>query len=114
MPGQDLPRLAGDPALRQVLRELPRRRPGRALQRRWPAEGVDKFAGVEWAPAPATGSPIIDGSLGYVDCTIHTVHEAGDHYVVIGRVLDLAVRDGAETPLLFFEGKYSTTEGKGL
>jgi 3-hydroxy-9,10-secoandrosta-1,3,5(10)-triene-9,17-dione monooxygenase reductase component len=37
------------------------------------------------------------------------VHEAGDHYVVIGRVLELDVRD-AEKPLLFFEGKYATTD----
>ena len=44
-------------------------------------------------PSEATGSPLLDGTLGYVDCTIHAVHEAGDHYVVIGRVLDLGTAD---------------------
>ncbi|MCW2842343.1 MAG: Flavin reductase protein [Nocardioides sp.] len=72
------------------------------------SRGVDKFADVEWTPSEATGSPVLDGTLGYVDCTIHAVHEGGDHFVVIGRVLDLAVTD-VEEPLLFFQGKYTST-----
>jgi 3-hydroxy-9,10-secoandrosta-1,3,5(10)-triene-9,17-dione monooxygenase reductase component len=71
--------------------------------------GVDKFAGVSWHPSVATGSPLFDGLLGYVDCAIHAVHEAGDHYVVIGRVLELGAAD-AEKPLLFYQGKYATTD----
>ncbi|MEJ7832693.1 MAG: flavin reductase family protein [Nocardioides sp.] len=76
------------------------------------SRGSDKFAGVGWSASEATGSPLLDGALGYVDCSIHAVHEAGDHYVVIGRVLDLALdRAGPEAdPLLFFRGQYSTTE----
>lgn len=72
------------------------------------SRGADKFAGVEWQPSAATGSPVLPGTLGYVDCTIHTVHEAGDHYIVIGKVLDLVACDDAG-PLLFFQGKYATT-----
>lgn len=77
------------------------------------SRGADKFADVAWSPAPATGSPLLDGVLGYVDCQIHTVHEAGDHYVVIGRVLDLDLTEaGSEKaqPLLFFQGQYRTTD----
>lgn len=73
------------------------------------SRGVDKFAGIDWAPSAATGSPLLPGTLGYVDCAIHAVHEAGDHYVVIGRVLELAASDEPE-PLLFFQGKYRTTD----
>ncbi len=72
------------------------------------SRGVDKFADVAWAPSAATGSPLIDGILGYVDCTIHAVHEAGDHYVVMGRVQDLQVGADGE-PLLFYRGEYRTT-----
>ncbi len=75
------------------------------------SRGIDKFAEVKWSPSEATGSPLLDGGLGYLDCTIHAVHEAGDHFVVIGRVLDLAVNDLVEDPLLFFKGKYHTTDG---
>lgn len=80
------------------------------LSNQMASRGVDKFAGVSWTPSEQTGSPVLEGTLGYVDCQIHSVHEAGDHYVVIGRVLDLDIPDpGAHKPLLFFQGKYSTT-----
>lgn len=72
------------------------------------SRGIDKFADVSWRPSQATGSPVIDGTLGHVDCTIHAVHEGGDHFVVIGRVLDLEVSE-AEEPLLFFQGQYTST-----
>lgn len=72
------------------------------------SRGVDKFAGLDWTPSEATGSPLLPGTLAHVDCTIHAVHEAGDHYVVIGRVLDLATSDVPD-PLLFFQGSYRTT-----
>lgn len=72
------------------------------------SRGVDKFAHVDWTPSPETGSPVLPDTLGYVDCTIHAAHESGDHYVVIGKVVDLQVA-AAEKPLLFFQGKYSST-----
>lgn len=51
------------------------------------------------------GSPILDGALAWIDCTLHAVHEAGDHYIVLGEVQALNTeRDGR--PLLFFKGKY--------
>ncbi|WP_244928387.1 flavin reductase family protein [Nocardioides sp. W7] len=73
------------------------------------SRGIDKFADVDWIPAEATGSPVLPGTLGHVDCTIHAVHEAGDHFVVIGRVLALATTETPD-PLLFFQGKYRTTD----
>jgi 3-hydroxy-9,10-secoandrosta-1,3,5(10)-triene-9,17-dione monooxygenase reductase component len=79
------------------------------LSNQMASRSVDKFAGLSWVPSQATCSPVLAGTLGYVDCQIHAVHEAGDHYVVLGRVLDLAVQD-AEKPLLFFEGKYASTD----
>ncbi|WP_232678823.1 flavin reductase family protein [Nocardioides sp. R-C-SC26] len=77
--------------------------------------GIDKFAGIEWTPGAGTGSPVIAGTLAHLDCTIHAVHEAGDHYVVIGRVehLEMHAADagsrGATEPLLYFKGRYRTT-----
>lgn len=74
------------------------------------SRGADKFADVKWTPSARTGSPMLEGALGQLDCTIHAVHEAGDHYVVIGRVVDLVAADGGEQdPLLFFRGSYRTT-----
>jgi 3-hydroxy-9,10-secoandrosta-1,3,5(10)-triene-9,17-dione monooxygenase reductase component len=74
------------------------------------AKGADKFDGVSWRRS-ATGAPLLDGVLGWVDCTIYAVHEAGDHYVVIGRVMDLGVEE-APHPLLFYRGRYARTDGQ--
>lgn len=53
----------------------------------------------------ATGSPIIVGSLAYVDCRVMEVHRGGDHRIVLGRVVDGGVLTDAD-PLLFYRGSY--------
>lgn len=68
----------------------------------------DKFADVTWQPT-SNGMPLIDGTVGWVDCTVRDVHEAGDHYLVIGRVEDLGHGD-ADKPLLFHRGRYRTAD----
>lgn len=87
-----------------------------ALSNTMASRGTDKFADVKWTPAPETGSPMLEGALAHLDCSIHAVHEAGDHYVVIGRVLDLITdpgTDGADVePLLFYRGEYRTTDAR--
>lgn len=64
----------------------------------------DKFEGVSHRFSEA-GLPILDDVVAWIDCTLHAVHEAGDHFVVLGEVKALDVgRDGK--PLLFFQGGY--------
>lgn len=72
--------------------------------------GGDKFAGVDWH-AGATGSPIIDGVLAWVDCELEAEHEAGDHTIAVGRVRDLRIMDPEGDPLLFFGGRYGGFAG---
>ena len=75
------------------------------VSRKFAAKDGDRFEGVGWSTA-VTGSPILDGALAYLDCTIDARHDAGDHVLVVGRVVDLAVpREGP--PLLFFRGGYA-------
>ena len=72
--------------------------------RRFATKGDDKFVGLGWRPA-ASGAPLLDGVLAWIDCDIDSVTDAGDHFCVMGRVRDLAVaHDGG--PLLFFRGGY--------
>jgi 3-hydroxy-9,10-secoandrosta-1,3,5(10)-triene-9,17-dione monooxygenase reductase component len=78
------------------------------LARRFGSSGGDKFAGVPWTPSPG-GAPILDGALTWVECAVADVHEAGDHYLVTGRVTGLgATRAGR--PLLFYRGRYAATD----
>jgi flavin reductase (DIM6/NTAB) family NADH-FMN oxidoreductase RutF len=74
--------------------------------------GGDKFDGVAWHPAPATGAPVLEGSLAWVDCRLELVHDAGDHELIIGRVLDLGVASGDGSPLLYFRSKFATVAGR--
>jgi flavin reductase (DIM6/NTAB) family NADH-FMN oxidoreductase RutF/DNA-binding IclR family transcriptional regulator len=72
--------------------------------RRFATKEGNKFAGVAWR-AGGTGSPIIERVVAWADCRIETVQEAGDHLIVVGRVLELAIERWTE-PLLFFRGGY--------
>jgi flavin reductase (DIM6/NTAB) family NADH-FMN oxidoreductase RutF len=66
--------------------------------------GRDAFRDVPHRQA-VTGSPIIIGVCGYLDCTLHTSHEAGDHVIFIGEVLALE-SDTDVSPLCFHGGGY--------
>ena len=69
------------------------------------SKGDDKFASIGWRPSPVTGAPVINDVLAWIDCEIEAKHEAGDHYIVIGRALELEVgHEGG--PLVFFRGGY--------
>ena len=64
----------------------------------------DLFSGIDWMPAPS-GSPILPGNIGWIDCSIDAVHDAGDHVFVIGRVEDLSHGADVENAMIFFRGK---------
>jgi 3-hydroxy-9,10-secoandrosta-1,3,5(10)-triene-9,17-dione monooxygenase reductase component len=80
-----------------------------ALAHGFARSGGDKFAGVDWEPAPDTGSPVIVGCVAWVDCRVELVHDAGDHELILGRVLDLGVSDGV--PLVFYRSTFATLTG---
>jgi flavin reductase (DIM6/NTAB) family NADH-FMN oxidoreductase RutF len=50
------------------------------------------------------GTPMLQGSLAYLECRLHSAQVAGDHTIFIAEVEDVVVREGE--PLLFFRGKY--------
>jgi flavin reductase (DIM6/NTAB) family NADH-FMN oxidoreductase RutF/DNA-binding IclR family transcriptional regulator len=75
-----------------------------AICRRFASKGRDKFDGLDCRET-VTGSPIIEDAVAWIDCELHSVQEAGDHYVVLGRVRELDVGSSA-LPLIFFRGGY--------
>jgi flavin reductase len=70
--------------------------------------GLDSFRDVSHRLG-ASGSPILDGAAAFMDCRLHATHEAGDHLIFIGEVLELDVQDGG-TPLVFHGGGYRLLE----
>lgn len=80
------------------------------ISARFGSQAADKFAGIDWSTSPL-GSPVIDGSLAYIDCTVASVHGGGDHFVVFGAVKSLsAVPKVKPRPLLFYRGDYTGIE----
>jgi len=65
------------------------------------AHGLDKLLHT----FAATGAPIIDGALAYLDCRTVTEHHGGDHTIFIGEVVEAKELTEGE-PLLFYRGKY--------
>jgi flavin reductase (DIM6/NTAB) family NADH-FMN oxidoreductase RutF len=66
----------------------------------------NKFDGLNWRRSPA-GLPVLTDSCAFIDCALQDVFPAGDHDIVIGRVLTLDV-ERPFMPLLFFRGGYGS------
>jgi 3-hydroxy-9,10-secoandrosta-1,3,5(10)-triene-9,17-dione monooxygenase reductase component len=64
----------------------------------------NKFETVPYRLSDA-GMPIANGIVAWIDCDLHAVHEAGDHFIAIGRVHSLDI-EHPHRPLLFFQGGY--------
>ena len=70
------------------------------LGRNFAVSGGPSSTASTGARRPVTGAPLIDGSLAWVDCTVELVHDAGDHELIIGKVLDLGTGEGIAAPVL--------------
>ena len=73
------------------------------LSRRFAASGGDKFSGVEYQIG-ANGTPILSGTLAYLECKVAAAYDAGDHTIYVGEVQQAEARPGA--PLVFYRGGY--------
>lgn len=60
----------------------------------------DKLAGVRWH-AGQLGFPILDDALAYFDCELAGRMQAGDHQLVLGRVVGGELLDREATPLSY-------------
>ena len=78
------------------------------VSRVFAGKGEDKFQGLGWKMG-AVGAPIINDVLAWIDCRIETVHDGGDHHLVVGRVKELGIGHEGR-PLVFFRGGYGRFE----
>jgi flavin reductase (DIM6/NTAB) family NADH-FMN oxidoreductase RutF len=81
---------------------------GEEVCRLFAQKGADRFARVAYAPG-RTGSPILEDALAFVDCETIVEHDAGDHVIVVGRVVELGYQPEGK-PLLFYRGGYGRYE----
>jgi flavin reductase (DIM6/NTAB) family NADH-FMN oxidoreductase RutF len=70
------------------------------------SRATDKFAAVEWQPGTVTETPVLAGVVAHAECAVHELREAGDHVIVLGRIV------GGEAlpdrfPLGYWRGSYT-------
>ena len=56
---------------------------------------------------PWEGGPKLAGVSAAIGCAVETIHEGGDHFIVVGRVLSIYRSEPAEQPLVFNAGRYT-------
>ncbi len=74
------------------------------LSRRFASKAADKFDGLRWR-REASGAPVLEDALAWIDCALHDAVDAGDHVIALGRVLWVGARDGGR-PLAYYRGGY--------
>jgi flavin reductase (DIM6/NTAB) family NADH-FMN oxidoreductase RutF len=64
------------------------------------------FEDLPYVRGEATGAPLIGGALATLECRTEQRVTAGDHTLVIGRVLNATAQGSGSGPLTYFQGRY--------
>lgn len=72
------------------------------------SRGGRGFEGLDWC-RNAEGVPTLPGALARFDCAQHATHDGGDHLIIVGQVLRLALEEGE--PLVFAKGRFGSFTG---
>ena len=75
------------------------------LARAFAAKSGDRFAGVSFVDRP-TG-PALNDAVAWIECVIDDEHDAGDHTIVVARVVAMEA-SGPLEPLVFYRGQYGS------
>jgi 3-hydroxy-9,10-secoandrosta-1,3,5(10)-triene-9,17-dione monooxygenase reductase component len=79
------------------------------LCRQFAAKRGDRFAATELLYT-LQGNPVLAEAVAFLDCRVQAVHEAGDHFVTIGHVLDMGLQQSGP-PLVFYQGNFHQLVG---
>jgi len=77
----------------------------KAVSARLAGQGEHSLDGISLVPTEL-GPPALADSLAVFECARESVQDAGDHAILIGRVLRFWQNDGAGAPLVYFRGRY--------
>ncbi len=71
----------------------------------------EQFCGVS-THLVATGAPVFDECVAFVDCRVDAVYPGGDHSIIVGRVEAAGSADAA--PLLYYRARYGRLQEEEL
>jgi flavin reductase (DIM6/NTAB) family NADH-FMN oxidoreductase RutF len=75
------------------------------LARGFARSGADRFAGVDWTPGEG-GVPLLAGVDAWLTARTVQVHDVGDHFLVVGRLLTAG--GSSAPPLVHHDGAFGT------
>lgn len=78
------------------------------LSNRFARRGEDKFAGLHIRD-DAHGCPLLPGASASYACKTWNVYEGGDHFIIVGEVIDYAYEENVSS-LVFHNGRYAVPE----
>jgi flavin reductase (DIM6/NTAB) family NADH-FMN oxidoreductase RutF len=78
--------------------------PQETLARRFADQHEDRFDGIGYRLSPE-GLVLLDGALAHIECIRQAEYPAGDHTIVVGRVVGGVTAEGR--PLLYYRGGYA-------
>lgn len=64
------------------------------------------FEDISYVRGDITGAPLVGGALATLECRTEQTVTAGDHTLVIGRVLTAELPSADGGPLMYFKGRY--------
>ena len=71
----------------------------------------DRFAEGKWTTA-ATGAPILENALTWLDCRVHFRQQAGSHNIFVGKVEQSEVVRPDDQPLIYWNRDYRRLAAK--
>ena len=78
------------------------------LANRFATKGIEKFQDAAWHMSD-NGIPVLDETIGHIECTVTQGYDGGDHTIYLGEVIH--AQAAGDRPLLFFKGKYARLPG---
>jgi flavin reductase (DIM6/NTAB) family NADH-FMN oxidoreductase RutF len=80
------------------------------ISRRFATRGrphhVAELPGVRYHVSELTGALVLDDCLATLECTTWAVYDGGDHSLVVGEVVRLALHRPDAEPLVYYAGRY--------
>ena len=73
------------------------------LANRFATKGIEKFRDTPWRMS-GNEIPLLDETIGHIECAVSHACDGGDHTIYLGRVLHAEA--AGDRPLLFFKGRY--------
>jgi flavin reductase (DIM6/NTAB) family NADH-FMN oxidoreductase RutF len=66
--------------------------------------GADRSTICSWTRS-SEGNPLLEDFIAVLECALHEIHDAGDHVIVVGRVIASEIRRPEAGPLVYHQGR---------